>query len=351
MHETPLLLTSHIPSAAAIKDIAVVETGTGPQVVCADSGGTVWTWDPSRDVWHERQLTYAFTGDPLAAQYPDAENEIDKVAAAVCDGRVVLAAGGDEQAPALWDLETGELLRGATYDEPYLGAIATVRGDGPPRFVTGSQYVGRLLLWEPSGRTPPAEVPNDLYDITSLATAWVDGRSLVASGGDQVDVWDLARGEQVASFDSCDGDVRDVSFSRLDDRPVVVAATDSGEVYVWDLAGDGDDEPVHDPISGHEGAVLTLDTAAVGDRPLAVTGSEDGTVRLWDLAEGTAIGAPLTGHQAAVEAVLTTTLRGRDVALSADRDGAVRVWDLAAAVSAAGGAAGPVRGETRAPRS
>lgn len=336
MPETPLLLTSHLPSASAIKDIAVAETDTGPQVVCADARGAVWTWDPSRDAWKRRQLTYAFTGDPLAARYPDAENEIDKVAAAVVDGRVVLAAGGDEQAPALWNLETGGLLRGTTYDAPYLGAIATVRGEGPPRFVTGSQYVGRLLLWEPSGRTPPVEVPNDLYDITSLAAAWVDGRSLVASGGDQVDVWDLARDEQVASFDSYDGDVLAVSFARLGDRPVVVAAADSREVYVWDLSDDGDGEPVHDPIDGHEGPVLALDTAAVGARGIVVTGSEDRTVRLWDLTEGTAIGAPLTGHQAAVEALVTTTLRGRDVVVSADGGGAVHVWDLAAAVSAGG---------------
>ncbi|MFD5700276.1 WD40 repeat domain-containing protein [Streptomyces lasiicapitis] len=345
MSDSPLLLSSRIPSSCPIKDLSVVDAGAGPQVVCADSWGAVWTWEPLRDEWRKRPLVYAFTGDPLAAQYPDAENEIDTVAAAVFKGRVVLAAGGGEQSPALWDLESGELLRGTTYDEPYVGAIATLRGEGAPRFVTGSQYVGQLLVWEPSGQVPPVEVANDLYDITSLAAAWIDGRSLVASGGDGVvDVRDPARNEQVASFTPDDGDVRAValsksnssstSASRLGDRPLVVAATDAAELYVWELSGNasgnGDHEPVHDPITGHEDDILTLDTAAVGDRRIAVTGAADQTVRVWDLAEGTAVGAPLSGHQDDVEAVSTTTLRGRDVILSAGGDGAIRAWDLAA---------------------
>ncbi|MFI1398734.1 WD40 repeat domain-containing protein [Streptomyces sp. NPDC020681] len=333
MSDARLLLSSEIPSMTAITDLAVVDAGSGPLVICADSNGHAWTWDPLQDVWQKRPLAYAFAEDPLAAQYPDAENEIDTVAAAVSNGRVVLAAGDDEQAPALWDLESGKLLRGTTYEEPYTGAIAAVRGEGAPRFVTGSQYVGRLQVWEASGQTPPEELPNDQYDITSLATASIDGRSLVAVGGDCIDVWDLTRNEQLASFSPYDGAVQAVSLARLTDRrPIVAAAAEPGELYVWELSedeDDEDDEPIHDPITGHEDRILAMDTATVGDRLLAVTAAEDESVRIWDLA-GAAIGVPLIGHQGSVEAVLATSLRGRQVALSAGRDGRIRVWDLAA---------------------
>ncbi|MFC7715409.1 hypothetical protein [Nonomuraea recticatena] len=63
-------------------------------------------------MWQERPLTFACAGDPLAARYPDAENDVDSVAAVVSGGRVILAAGGDEQGFAFWDLESGELIRG-----------------------------------------------------------------------------------------------------------------------------------------------------------------------------------------------------------------------------------------------
>ncbi|MFD8544433.1 WD40 repeat domain-containing protein [Streptomyces sp. NPDC059649] len=330
MSDASPLLSSAIPSSTAITDLSVVEAGEGPLVICADSHGTVWTWDPLQDVWQKRPLAYAFAEDPLAAQYPDAENEIDTVAAAVFDGRVVLAAGGDEQAPALWDLESGRLLRGTTYEEPYTGAIVTVRGEGPPRFVTSSQYVGQLQVWDASGGIPPQELATDQSDVTSLASARFDGRSLVAVGGDGIDVWDLMWDEQLAEFSPYDGGISAVAVGRLHDcRTVVAAAAAPGELYVWELAGEGVDEPIHDPITGHEGHILAMDTAAVGDRLLAVTGAEDETVRIWDLEEGAGIGVPLRGHQGSVTAVQATRFRGRHVALSAGRDGEIRVWDLA----------------------
>ncbi|MFC9750325.1 hypothetical protein [Streptomyces niveus] len=54
-----------------------------------------------QDEWQERPLAYAFAEDPLAAEYPDAENDIDSVAVAVSGGRVVVAAGADEQGMAI----------------------------------------------------------------------------------------------------------------------------------------------------------------------------------------------------------------------------------------------------------
>lgn len=333
MSDAPVLLSSEIPSSSPIIDLAVVEVGGVPLVVClAGHDDAVWTWNPRRDLWQKRPLTYAFVEDPLAAEYPDAGNELNSLSAAVSGGRVLLAAGGHEQGSALWDLESGELLRGAMYADAYVGAVATVRGDGPPRFVTGTD-VG-VEVWGPSADEPPVELPDsDIHGIRAVATARIEGRSLVVAGGADVGVWDLTRNEQLASFYPDDGSVEAVAMSHIGDRPVVVAAADAGQVYVWGLSEDEGDEPLHDPIVGHEGGVRALDTATVGDRSLAVTGGADATVRVWDLAQGTAIGAPLTGHRGTVAVVRTATLGGREVALSAGDDGVIRVWDLAASVS------------------
>ncbi len=297
--------------------------GDAPQVVCADWAGTVWTWDPLRDVWSKPSLTCAFAEDPAAAAYPDAGNEIHSVAVAVFDGRLVLAAGGYEQPAAIWDLDSGELLRATTYVEPYVYSIATVKGENPPRFAIETDVDIEVL------GLPADAAPVVLPDVGGgLAAARIDGRSLIVSVN--AGVWDLAGGEQLTSLDGAGGlGASAVAVSRIDDRPIIVTGTDAGAVYVWELFGDDSDEPIRSPLTRHEGHILALDTAVVGDRPLAVTGGRDETLRIWDLADGTGVGAPLVGHRGSVKAVETTTLRGRHVVLSGGEDDVIRVWDLA----------------------
>lgn len=307
----------------------MVDEDGAPLVVCTGFY-TLWSWAPLQDEWQERPLAYACAEDPLAARYPDAENDIGSVALSVSDGRVVVAAGGDEQGAALWDLNSGELLRGTTYNEPYIASLATVEGGGPPLFAASSGAHGDgVRLWGPSGEAAPVEL--DASSVWGLATATVDGRSLVVGGGEEgVEVWDAANGECIASFWMDDEEERAyaVALSQLDGRPVVVAGTDSGKVYVFDLNGDEDDGPIHEPSTGHEGCVNALDVAVIGDRAITVTGGEDGTVRIWDLADGRQVEPPITGHDGGVEAVTVTTMQERTVAVTGGRDGVLRVWDL-----------------------
>ncbi|MEU5100781.1 MULTISPECIES: hypothetical protein [unclassified Streptomyces] len=326
MSDERLILSSVAPGGP-IHGLAVVNVDGEPLVVCTGFH-KLWSWAPLRDEWLERPLASPFAEGPLGAEHPDAVNDIDSVAAAVFDGRVVLAAGGDEQGTAIWDLSSGELLRGTADNGPYISSIAAVKNEGPPLFVASSGvHWDGAEVWGP-GEEPSIEL--EAGSVWGLATARIDGRSLVAGGGEEgVTVWDVANGEELASFSVHDGEVTyAVGFSQLDDRPVVVAGTDSGKVYVFDLSGSEDGDPIHEPAAGHEGRINALDVAMVGDRAVAVTGGEDGTVRIWDLVGGRPVGPPLTGHDARVEAVAVTTMRDRPVALTAGRDGVIRVWDL-----------------------
>lgn len=326
MSDGRLILSSAVPERR-IGDLAVIEVDGAPLVLCP-GGYKLWSWAPLWDEWLERRLAYACPGDADAAKIPDAVNDIDSVAVAVSDGRVVLAAGGDEQGLAIWDLDSGELLRGTTWSGLYLASIATVEGEGSPRFAASSGvHWDGVQVWGLSNEEPPVELPAG--PVWGLATARIDGRSLVVGGGEEcVEMWDAASGAQITSFYVDDDRAYAVAFSRLADRPVVVAGTNAGRVYVFDLFGGEDDDPIHEPSTGHEGGINALDVAMIDDQAVAVTGGEDGTVRLWDLATGRQIGLPLTGHTWSVEAVTVTTMQDRPVALTGGRDGVIRVWDL-----------------------
>lgn len=325
------MLSSEVPSSSRIMNFTLVETAAGPLVVCADSNyGGVWTWDPLRDVWQERPLAFACGGDPLAAQYPDAANDIHSVAAVMSGGRVVLAAGGDEQGVAFWDLESGELIRGARFDDPYLAAITEVRGEGSPLFVSATQYAEEILVWGPSAEAP-VELLNEVGRIACLTASHGLGFSLAAAGGmdEGAAVWGLPAGGEVRTFDTDEKRVLAVSLTKLAGDPLLVAGIED-EIHVWSLADEHGDDPIHDPLTGHEDAVLAVDTAVIDERVLAVSGGDDATVRLWDLATGTQLGDTLIGHGGSVETVQTAILNGHHVALSAGRDGRINIWDLQA---------------------
>ncbi|OEV04771.1 WD40 repeat domain-containing protein [Streptomyces oceani] len=103
-----------------------------------------------------------------------------------------------------------------------------------------------------------------------------------------------------------------------------------GAVLVVCADGVGDDEPIQDTNTGHDGRVLTMDTITIGDRPLAVSGSDDETVRVRGVVGGAAVGCSLLRAGVLSRWCVPRCSEGRPVVLSAGRDGWIRLWDLAA---------------------
>jgi WD40 repeat protein len=101
----------------------------------------------------------------------------------------------------------------------------------------------------------------------------------VASGSEDrtARIWDIASGEEVARLDA-EATVWSVAFSP--DGTRLAGASDGKAIQFWDLTS-GEEIA---RLSGHEGRVL--DVAFSPDGTLLASSSEDQSIRLWDLTSG-----------------------------------------------------------------
>ena len=333
-----LVLSSLVPSRSPLRDLVFVDTQDGPLAVCCDDDGSVWTWDPARDVWQRRPLEFAFADDPVFADHPDATNLIDRVAVVASNGRLLLMAGADEQSWAVWDLDSGATLRRAPHHGDYVASVVALPAGGgdQPRFAVTTQYSDELLVMDAFGTQEPQEWEHGGASM-HLVGFLLAGRSTLAwtDSTDCLAIGEVGSDEEPLNVD-VDGDVSAIAVLP-DARPLMLAGTERGELHVWELRGsldpDDDGEVVrrlHGPLPGHRGELRALAALPVGGRRVAVSGGRDGAVRMWDLESGTAIGEPLTGHDSGVDAIATTVFDDRPVAASAGRDGTIHLWSIPA---------------------
>jgi WD40 repeat protein len=276
-----MITSEAIPADSAIRDLSVVRHEGSSLIVCADGWDGVWTWSPSTGEWLGRPLPYAHAGDPIVAQFPDAENVIDMVAALSVDGKLLLAAGGDEQEPALWDLGSGELLWRTPLNGAYLADVIALDG----RFVTAQQYSEKVRLWSPDGADT---LLDEVGELSCLGTAQAGGRRLILAGGSGAHAWDAANLTEIGSFYPDEGRVWAVTACALAECTAIVAVTEKGELYAWALGAEAD-EPLYGPVSASDGSLDTVAVMTVDGRPLVVTPTHN-SLRLWDATDGTEVG-------------------------------------------------------------
>ncbi|WP_329170191.1 WD40 repeat domain-containing protein [Streptomyces decoyicus] len=312
-----MLVSTRIPTDSAIHDLSVVHHAGSSLIACADERGGVWTWSPSTGEWMARPLPYAHAGDPVVAEFPDAENSIDMVAALSVNGKLLLAAGGDEQEPALWDLGSSELLWRTPLNGAYLAEVIALDG----AFVTAQQYSEEVRLWSPDGTDT---VLGEVGELSCLGGARIGDRCLILAGGSGVEVWDAATLTTIATFDPDEERVWAVTACALPDRTAIVAGTEKGALYAWDLDA-GPDELLYEPVATSQGSLETVAVMTVDGRPRVVTAGQD-SLRLWDAAEGFKAGHVLTsGHD--ITAMESAIVDGRRALVTSGRDGVLRIWD------------------------
>ncbi|MEV7098102.1 WD40 repeat domain-containing protein [Amycolatopsis sp. NPDC051045] len=312
-----MIMSTRIPSATTIRGFSVVRHAGSFVIACLDSMDAVWTWSESTGEWLARPLPYAHAGDPIVAQFPDAENTLDMLAASSVDGKLLLAAGGSEQEPAVWDLDTGELLWRTPINGAYLADVITAGG----AFVTAQQYSEEVRLWSPDGTYTTL---GEVAEVYCLGEARVGGRSLILAGGSETGVWDAETLANIATFTPEQGRVWSVTACELGERTAIFGGTENGELYAWAL-GEESSEPLYEPIAVSDDSLESVAAVTVAGRPLVVTQGEN-SLRLWDAAEGTE-NSHVDTREYDVTTMESTTVDGRRVLVTAGSDNILRIWD------------------------
>jgi WD40 repeat protein len=145
-----------------------------------------------------------------------------------------------------------------------------------------------------------------------------DGGLLASAVDKEVQVWDVASGEELARFAGlCDYDRRGLAFNSDGSRLAFPASENS--VEVWDIRQ-------HTRLTsyrGHQGPVTTIAFSPHGER--VASGSKDQTFQVWDAANGRKV-CNLKGTSATLATVVFSPDGTRLLATTSNK--AVCVWDL-----------------------
>ncbi|MGX9884318.1 caspase family protein [Streptomyces sp. NPDC002276] len=231
----------------------------------------------------------------------------------------------------VWDLTTmspsGEPLCGA--DRHLVAASILPATDGRAMVVTGSGTSGVRFHDLADGHQVGPHVTSIHYSLYDMATARVDGRTVVVtSSWWGADIWTFDPRQRLGKRP---GTTWRTSLHTVDGRTFAVSVADDFALHVWDLRTQA---PICPPMTGHTSMVTDLRGAdRLGAPHLLASASLDGTVRLWDVRTGNLVLDPLTGRSMTAYSVDFLRL-DRDLVVSGTGDGRVHFWDLTSGVSA-----------------
>jgi len=135
-----------------------------------------------------------------------------------------------------------------------------------------------------------------------------------------VRLWDPRTGEQLAVLDGHQGPVYAVCAVTVDGRALLASGGDDDRVRLWDPQ-DGGQLAV---LDGHQGPVRAVCPVTVDGRALLASGCDDDTVRLWDPRTSICLLTARTHHKVLAVAGVTDALAiGLDIGILVIKPSAV----------------------------
>jgi len=228
------------------------------------------------------------------------------------DGKTI-AAVVDHTAIRLWDMDSGQIIREFS--------VNNYENFNDLRFSPDGQY---LITAADVGQTATIfEVATGkslrtFKNATAIQAALFthDGRSVLITNRDKVEIWSLNTSPGGMIFSVNDQPVRKASFSP--DGKLIVTASNDHTARLWDAAS-GQTLLI---LSGHTAEVT--DAVFSPDGKMILTGSADKTARLWEASTGEDL-RRFEGHTDEVEKVLFSP-DGKYI-VTASYDGTARVWE------------------------
>ena len=211
-----------------------------------------------------------------------------------------------------WDLTTGKPSP-SEFDQAWYGNNAVFSPDG--KRLVSVDAGGEVIFADCRKRLVLGHYP--AHQDNGRATAWSPDGQLVATGAENVILWDAATMRKIATLEH-KSYVWGLAFSP--DSHWLVSTHGDGAVLVWDMV----ERRLAASLNEHSGQVGAVAFAPDGKR--VASASDDRTVIVWDAATGRKE-MTLAGHDTRVTGVAFAPDGGW--LASVDRHGSGIIWDLA----------------------
>jgi WD40 repeat protein len=286
---------------------ALVFTPDGGEVLSAGDDGRVRRWSVA-------------TGNELDSSF-DAHPRVTMLSIGLsADGKLLVSSAIDRTAK-VWNAADNKLLTTCDASERLPAVHAALSPDGKV-LATGTNQV---RLWDAASGKEIASLkgrPNFIDAVVFSA----DGRRLACSGSrNTVTLWDVPARKELTPLEGHTKPVMGLAFTS--DGKTLASASADRTIKLWNLETNkerrtltGHADPLSSVAFSPDGTLLVSGAGAI-----RFDGGRLGEVKLWDVATGQLL-ADLRGHSDGVSSVAFSP-DGKTVA-SAGRDHMVRLWDV-----------------------
>ncbi len=176
---------------------------------------------------------------------------------------------------------------------------------------------GTVKLWDVAKKENIATFEGHTDRVSSVAFS-PGGTTLVSGAGDGIKLWDVSTRRNLVPLEGHTRSVKSVVYSP--DGTTLASGSEGATVKLWDVSTRRNLAT----FEGHTGAVYSV--AFSSDGTTLASGSGDGTVKLWDVAKKENI-ATFEGHNSWVSSVAFSP-DGTTLASGAGEDKTIKLWDV-----------------------